>query len=209
MSRIRIISGTYGGLTIKTVSGSSTRPTTDRVREAWGSTLNSLLPDGFAGQRVLDAFAGSGALGIEALSRGAASTIFCENNQGALQTLRSNISSLSLQPSQAKVLACDTFSPRALAQLTDLGPFNMVFLDPPYATEPQQVGRLLNTLGEAHILAENCLISYEHSKESAKTKKGEKPRDTSTTLKDLLSERFQLVSNKIYGLTEIEYFIYH
>jgi 16S rRNA (guanine966-N2)-methyltransferase len=167
------------------------------------------LPQGFLGQRVLDAFAGSGALGLEALSRGASSVIFCENNKSALQTLRSNVSSLDLEANQTKILSCDTFAPRVIALLKDLGPFDLIFLDPPYATDPERVDRLLNAFCEANILADGCLISYEHSREESKAEKGTTKKDSFTKLKNVLNERFQLVSNKIYGFTEIDYYLYH
>src|SRR3982751_1402719 len=87
---MRIVAGEWGGRRIQSPPGRGTRPTTDRVREAWMSTVGPELP----GARVLDLFAGSGALGLEALSRGASHRSFVENDARALAVLKANIETL-------------------------------------------------------------------------------------------------------------------
>ncbi len=124
---MRIIAGTYGGRGIRAVAGLTTRPTTDRVREAWASTMSSLLPDGFDGLKVLDAFAGSGALGLEALSRGAENVVFCEINRMAAKTLRANIDTLKIASERYSVLQSDIFAERTLSGLERSKPFDAVF----------------------------------------------------------------------------------
>ena len=87
---MRIVAGEWRGRQIKAPSGQGVRPTADRVREAWMSAMGPSI----SGARVLDLFAGSGALGLEALSRGAEEVVFVERARGALSTLRSNIEQL-------------------------------------------------------------------------------------------------------------------
>ena len=103
---MRIVAGDFRGRSIDAPQGSGTRPTTDRVREALMSSLYSLL-GGFDGQCVLDAFAGSGALGLEALSRGAEKADFFESNKGAFRTLRSNIAACGIGADRASAYNAD------------------------------------------------------------------------------------------------------
>ena len=120
---MRIIGGKWRGRPIEAPPGVGTRPTADRVRETLFSMLASRLGD-FEGLRVADLFAGSGALGFEALSRGAASATFVENNSKAAAVIRRNAEKLG-------VLA-DVLGGSALA-LPQSDPFDLVFADPPYA----------------------------------------------------------------------------
>lgn len=121
---MRVIAGSAGGIPLKVPQG-DTRPTTDRVREALFSNLASHLP----GARVLDLFAGSGALGIEALSRGAASALFIEHNRAAAEVLRGNLQKTRLTGGTLRQM--DVF--RALADLARTGQtFDLIFADPPY-----------------------------------------------------------------------------
>jgi len=119
---MRVIAGELGGRHLRTAPGAATRPTAGRVREA----LFSMLGD-VGGAAVLDLFAGSGALGIEALSRGAESATFVERAPSALAALRANVESLGLAD-RARIRPKD-----ALAALRDAGQYDLVFLDPPYA----------------------------------------------------------------------------
>jgi 16S rRNA (guanine966-N2)-methyltransferase len=123
---MRVIAGRLGGRRLKAPSGTVTRPTSDRVREA----LFSMLGD-VEGVSVLDLFAGTGALGIEALSRGASSVLFIERHAGAVRVLRDNLQALELEPSQALVRRSEALvalrSARAREETYDL-----VFIDPPY-----------------------------------------------------------------------------
>ena len=120
---MRIIAGRWRGHTIQAPPGRDTRPTTDRVREAWMSALQPYLADA----RVLDLFAGSGALGLEALSRGAAAATFVERAGGALQVLRGNIERLGA--TDAEVVRGDAI--RYVAKL-EAGAFDIAVADPPY-----------------------------------------------------------------------------
>ena len=125
---MRVVSGDLGGRKLVTPDGSDTRPTSDRVREAMFNSLFSL--DAIEGARVLDAFAGSGALGIEALSRGALQATFVETGRDALAALRENLETLQLG-AQGRVVPGD-----ALAHLertaAEGSHYDLVLLDPPY-----------------------------------------------------------------------------
>ncbi|MGH6987580.1 MAG: 16S rRNA (guanine(966)-N(2))-methyltransferase RsmD [Caulobacteraceae bacterium] len=123
---MRIISGKLRGRAIVAPKGHSTRPTADRVREAIFDVLeHAAFARPMTGLAVADLFAGSGAMGMEALSRGAARCVFCETDPAACEALASNLSALGLA-SHARL-------ERAGAEhLADPGPFDLVFLDPPY-----------------------------------------------------------------------------
>jgi 16S rRNA (guanine966-N2)-methyltransferase len=116
--------------------GDATRPTLDRVREALFNALHSL--DAVEGAVVLDAFAGSGALGIEALSRGAATATFVERAAPARRVIAANLAATGLAD-RAEVVAADAW--RWLGD--DRGPYDLVLLDPPYATDDAAWARLL------------------------------------------------------------------
>lgn len=137
---MRIVSGDWRGRALKAPSGIATRPTADRVRQALFDMLIHARwagPEVVEGAVVLDAFAGSGALGLEALSRGAAQATFMENDRSSLATLRANIAACGAQD-RCRVLAVDVLT-------APLGwPSGLVFLDPPYgaALVPQAMARL-------------------------------------------------------------------
>lgn len=121
---MRIIAGRWGGRRLRPLRGRRTRPTTDRVREAWFSALAPELP----GARVLDLFAGTGALGLEALSRGADSVVFVERSGGAIRTLRENVDLLGADE-ESEVVRGDAVS--YVEELAE-GAFDVVLADPPY-----------------------------------------------------------------------------
>ena len=129
---MRIIAGVAGGRRLVSPEGSGTRPMTDRAREALFSSLGSAL----VGARVLDLYAGSGALGLEALSRGAASVVFVENDQAALTALRANIELLDIG-GDLEASAVESFLG------TGPGAFDLVFVDPPYALSLPSVENVL------------------------------------------------------------------
>jgi 16S rRNA (guanine(966)-N(2))-methyltransferase RsmD len=134
---VRVIAGELGGRRLRTARGAATRPTAERVREALFSMLGPL-----EGAAVLDLFAGSGALGIEALSRGAAHATFVECSAPALAALRANLAALALDAARARVSAGD-----ALAALrSDDDKYDLVFLDPPYAQAAALAGALSREL---------------------------------------------------------------
>lgn len=122
---MRIIAGRWKGHGLKALRAKGVRPTTDRVREAWMSALGASLN----GARVLDLFAGSGALGLEALSRGAESAVFVERTRGALGVLRANIDLLGAAE-RCTVVERDVF--RFLSGTGDDFDFDLALADPPY-----------------------------------------------------------------------------
>ena len=124
---MRIIAGEWRGRNLVAPQGDTTRPTADRTRETLFSMLASRIGD-FEGLAVADLFAGSGALGLEALSRGAASCIFVEQDAAALRALRSNIANLRAQSQ------CDVRASSVLALGPAKAPLDLVLLDPPYGT---------------------------------------------------------------------------
>jgi 16S rRNA (guanine966-N2)-methyltransferase len=142
---LRIVAGTHGGRRIEAPKGNAVRPTSDRVREA----LFSILGERVRGARVLDLFAGTGALGLEALSRGAASAVFVDQDVTAV---RANLAALGL--------TAEVHRREALAYLQGArGPFDLVFLDPPYKSAPDLGPRLGGTLPV--LLAPGALVISE------------------------------------------------
>lgn len=135
---MRVVAGRLGGRQLRAVPGSATRPTSDRVREA----LFAILGDRVDGARVLDLFAGTGALAIEALSRGAARAVLVEQAAPAVAVIRANLEALGLTGS---ALVRRTRAETYLRTRRD-GPFDLVFLDPPYAAGVGLVAGLLARL---------------------------------------------------------------
>ncbi|MEI9891103.1 MAG: 16S rRNA (guanine(966)-N(2))-methyltransferase RsmD [Caulobacteraceae bacterium] len=179
---MRIVSGQYKGKPIATPEGNTTRPTSDRARE---SVFNILEHAAWAprlkGARVLDLFAGSGALGLEALSRGAAFCLFVETDEGARGAIRDNVEALQL-------FGCTRIHRR---DATDLGPrpssagapFDLVFLDPPYAKGPQEKNlgeRALAELARHAWAAPGAVLVFE---------RGEGEPDITPPGYDLIDER--------------------
>jgi len=123
---VRVIAGRYGGRRLRAPRGRSTRPTSDRVREA----LFSMLGD-VSGARVLDLFAGTGALGIEALSRGAERALFVERDAAALQALRANLAALDLSEPAARIVPAQAGMALRNARERD-ETYDLLFVDPPY-----------------------------------------------------------------------------
>ena len=124
---MRLIAGQWRGRKIAAPQGEVTRPTSDRTRETLFSMLVSRLGT-FEGLSVADLFAGSGALGLEALSRGAATCIFVEQDPAAIRALRQNIAALQAQPQ------CDVRASSVLALGTAKAPLDLILLDPPYGS---------------------------------------------------------------------------
>jgi 16S rRNA (guanine(966)-N(2))-methyltransferase RsmD len=132
---MRIVAGTFGGRRLRAPAGTATRPTADRVREA----LFSVLAGRIAGARVLDLFAGSGALGLEALSRGAAAVTFVDRDPGAIRVVRANLAALGIQAEvrRAEARAFLRTAPAAARQ------YDVAFLDPPYR-QAEGLGAMLS-----------------------------------------------------------------
>ena len=132
---MRVVAGLYGGRRLVAPAGSATRPTSDRVREA----LFSILGAGVRGARVLDLYAGSGALGIEALSRGAASAVFVDRSPKAIAAIRANLEALAIEAEVRRMDARAALRPPS----SPADPYDLVFLDPPYR-RPAELGRELS-----------------------------------------------------------------
>ena len=149
----RIIAGQWGGRRLATPPGDGTRPTSDRVRESMFASLNSLL-GGFHGVRVLDLFAGSGALGLEAVSRGAEHADLVESDARAARVIGRNIADLG-----ASARVHRTTAQRFAA--AGGGPWDLVFLDPPYAVTTAEVASIVAALRPS--LAEDAVVVVERS----------------------------------------------
>ncbi len=138
---MRIVAGAHRGRVLVAPKGQSTRPTADRTRQAVFNVLeHAAWSPGLEGLRVIDLFAGSGALGLEALSRGAAATLFVDSDPGAVGAMAENIAALRLQD-RATVRRRDAARP--VTRDDAGGPFDLAFLDPPYArglVEPALAG---------------------------------------------------------------------
>jgi 16S rRNA (guanine966-N2)-methyltransferase len=156
---VRIIAGTYGGRTLKAPPGEATRPTSDRVKEA----LFSILGPHTQGARVLDLFAGSGALGLEALSRGADSVTFVDDAPAAIRAIKSNVEALS---ATATVRRGDALKFLSSASVSG-AQYDLVFLDPPY----RHAERLASPLSEAlpAVLAPGALVVAESDRRAPLT----------------------------------------
>jgi len=151
---VRIIAGEFGGRVLQAPHGRATRPTSDRVREA----LFSILGD-ISNLDALDLYAGSGGLGFEALSRGAASATFVDEARGALAAIRHNAEKLGVG-ARARVLAGDVS--KVMGRLArEKRRFGLVFLDPPY--ELHGVPRVLKALGDSPLVLPWSAVVYEHS----------------------------------------------
>lgn len=189
---MRIVSGEYKGRPIEAPQGMSTRPTTDRMRESIASSVASRL-GGFEGLRVLDAFAGSGAMGLEALSRGASTCVFLDNDDMALACIKRNISKLGLDASRASAISMD-----ALRGLPKGKAFDLVFLDPPYDISAEDVlGILSSGVGQGTFL-EGCLFAYEHSASL----------DHESLDRCIQDAGFESVGRKRCGKGEVDYLYY-
>lgn len=152
-SGIRLTGGRLGGRRLRALASSATRPTADRVRESLFARLGDL-----EGARVLDLYAGTGALGAEAASRGAASLVFVESAARAVAVLRDNMERLGLED-RVRVVRDDAV--RAVRRLGRQGArFELVFLDPPY--ESDEVARALAALVEAEVLEPGATVVVEH-----------------------------------------------
>lgn len=150
---MRVIAGRYRGRRLRAPRGIRTRPTSDRVREATFALLGDL-----EGARVLDLFAGTGALGIEALSRGARSAVFVESSRAALEALEANLRALGISPEQARVRREDALAGlRGAAKRQET--YDLVLIDPPYGQALELAPRLSTAL--AGVLARGARVVAE------------------------------------------------
>lgn len=158
----RIIGGSAGGRRLSTPSGEATRPTSDRVREAIFSSLEHDTGS-LAGRRFLDLYAGSGAVGLEAVSRGAAEAVLVEGDRRVVGVIRSNVEALgfaAVSVLAARVERLVTSPPQ------DGGAFDVAYLDPPYTVSTEKVVSVLAELRRNSWLAPDALVVVERSSRS-------------------------------------------
>lgn len=160
---LRIIAGEWRGRKLQAPAGDTTRPTADRTRETLFSMLVSRIGD-FDGLTVADLFAGSGALGLEALSRGSASCVFVEQDAAALRALRANIANLRAAPQ------CDVRASSVLALGPAKAPLDLILLDPPYNSGAGAVA--LDKLQRLGWIGEGTWVSLETAADEEPKVKG-------------------------------------
>ncbi len=154
---MRVIAGSAKRIQLKTIDGLDTRPTTDRIKE----TLFNMIAEYLADSAFLDLFSGSGAIGIEALSRGAKSACFVENNPKAVECIHENLKRTKLD-GKATVYRMDVLS--ALANLDSQEEFDYIFMDPPYNQLWEK--HILQYLSDSKLLSQDGLIIVEASLET-------------------------------------------
>ncbi|BCJ42506.1 DNA methylase [Actinoplanes ianthinogenes] len=155
----RIIAGAHGGRRLQTLFGANTRPTSDRVREAFFSALDSMTD--LSGARFADLYAGSGAIGLEALSRGADHALLVESDAKAARVIRENVAMLKVAGSARLVTS------KVLPVLADPpagGPYDVVFADPPYALGGDEVDAVQQALLAGGWLAPDAVVVFERSR---------------------------------------------
>lgn len=185
---MRIIAGEWRGRKLSEPRGREvTRPTTDRVREACASMVDSALVGGIEAARVLDAFAGSGAMGMEMLSRGARFAAFFDIDRQAAGLVRKNLESMGCAGARYRVTSGDVLAMSNRGRLFG-APFNLVILDPPYDFDPADVSAFVERLAASGSLTDDALVLYEH----ASAKPGLDPLD-------FIEER-----DKRYGSTSVQ-----
>lgn len=155
----RIVAGSAGGRRLSVPKGDITRPTSERVREALFSILE--VRGCVRGARVLDLFAGSGALGLEAASRGAAEVVLVDSAQRAAAAARANAAALALRRVTVVLASAERYLSRPASR-----PFDLVLLDPPYAFAEESLARLLAALTEGEWLEPDAVVVVERSARS-------------------------------------------
>jgi len=154
---MRIIAGTYRGLRLRTLKGGNLRPTTDQMRE----TLFDVLGPSVEGATFLDAYAGTGAVGMEALSRGARDVVFIEHHRAAAQIIRQNLAALKIDSGYALMTCAVLTGLERLERGNER--FDVVFLDPPYE-EIREYHHTLRQLARGVLLQPSSVVIAEHSK---------------------------------------------
>ena len=152
---LKIITGTAKGRNIKTLEGEATRPTSERIKEAMFSSIQFDIDN----RRVLDIFAGSGQLGLEALSRGAASVMFIDSSREAMEIVKENLKTTGLGP--AKFLVSDARNYIRKASGREV--YDLVFVDPPYALEC--CSDIMRKLADGGMLAKGAIVVLESGTE--------------------------------------------
>ncbi|WP_369146750.1 16S rRNA (guanine(966)-N(2))-methyltransferase RsmD [Streptomyces sp. R44] len=153
----RVIAGTAGGRRLAVPPGNGTRPTSDRAREGLFSTWEAF--HGLEGARVADLYAGSGAVGLEALSRGAVHALLVEADPRAAKTIRDNVRSIGLPGAELRTGKAE----QIVTGPAPAEPYDLVFLDPPYAVTDADLREILLTLRSGDWLSEDALVTVERS----------------------------------------------
>lgn len=182
---IRIIGGELKGRKLVTVSGRQTRPTADRVRES----IFNIIGDRVRNALVLDLFAGTGAMGIEALSRGAESVVFADIDKRALTVLERNVKLCSLE-SRAKIIKWDILKNLNITSAFQQA-FNLVFIDPPY--NKNLIQPTLSNLDKSQGLENGACVAIEHS-----------PHEPIPAQ----DQRFKISDQRRYGKTLVSFLFY-
>jgi 16S rRNA (guanine966-N2)-methyltransferase len=146
---------------LRAPKGDGTRPTSDRVREALFDALCARMGSDLGGGAVLDLYAGTGALALEALSRGASRAVLVENDRAALTALNANIAALGAQETTVTVPA-DASGP-GLVRAATLGPFALLLMDPPYRIDAARIASAMLALHGAGALEPGAMVAYEHA----------------------------------------------
>ncbi|MBN2883770.1 MAG: 16S rRNA (guanine(966)-N(2))-methyltransferase RsmD [Clostridia bacterium] len=182
----RIIAGTAGGIRIQTLEGRNTRPTTDRAKEA----LFSMLGDSLSGRVILDLFAGSGSLGLEAVSRGASYVVLVDHNSRCTEVIRKNATMCSFQD-KARILRADYA--KAVKVLSGEGKkFGGIFLDPPY--DKNLVSASIENIIAGDIIEDDGILIVEHSV---------------TEVPDVEKYGFELLKSRNYGAVNFSLYRFH
>lgn len=155
---MRIIAGKFRSRQLKSLKGLTLRPTSDMLRE----TLFNILGPRLEGSRFLDLFAGTGAVGIEAISRGALSTVFVENHPAAARLIRENLASLEIR-SEARIIASAVTAALTKLEREHATVFDFIFLDPPYANE-KDYEATLHSLENSSLVTNSTIVIAEHHK---------------------------------------------
>jgi 16S rRNA (guanine966-N2)-methyltransferase len=209
---MRIIAGKFKRRALVTTPGAEiTRPTSDRVRESVFNIVTSEIP----GAIVLDLFAGSGALGFEALSRGAEKVVFVEQNKEALKALRANIQALGILESQALVVPCSVeaflqnsqaYLQPPKAQESFAASAELIFADPPY--DSPWYSEALKALVQSGLLSKNALCVLEMSGSRPKSDIGPEenmPHAEGSTREGASTQKWECESRRKYGKTRVEF----
>lgn len=154
---MRVIAGTAKRIQLKTIDGMDTRPTTDRIKE----TLFNMIAEYLADSSFLDLFSGSGAIGIEALSRGAANAVFVEQSKRAMECIRENLTITRLMK-RAELYETDVIN--ALSRMEMSQKFDYIFMDPPYNQLLEK--KVLEYLSTSQVLSEDGIVIVEASLET-------------------------------------------
>lgn len=154
---MRVIAGSAKRLQLKTIEGMDTRPTTDRIKETLFNMISEYLADSY----FLDLFSGSGAIGIEALSRGAACAVFVEQSKKAMECIKDNLQYTKLDD-RAELYETDVIN--ALSRLEGRNTFDYIFMDPPYNQFLEK--RVLEYLSSSNLLSDDGIIIVEASLET-------------------------------------------